>query len=84
MQGRACAACGKPLGCIAIDGAYWHLPCFRKASPEKREAARKTLHREQQEEIAASERRAEVSRKHLSDSCESGTSSAEVPHGEEG
>jgi len=56
-QGRGCAACGKPLGCIAIDGAYWHPPCFRKASPEKRGAARRALHREQQEEIAASERR---------------------------
>lgn len=37
---RVCAGCGKPIGTWAIDGAYWHLLCYRGASEEQRNAAR--------------------------------------------
>lgn len=31
VQARTCDGCGKPKGCIAIAGGYWHLECWRKS-----------------------------------------------------
>ena len=48
LSARRCSKCGRSNGAItAFDGAYWHEPCFRNASPELRERARQKMYRKQ-------------------------------------
>lgn len=39
MNRKPCAGCGHSRGAWRIDGAYWHVRCYRVASPEARKAA---------------------------------------------
>lgn len=47
VSARKCSGCGKGQvgvgGIGAIDGAYWHPPCYRKATPGDRKRARKEM-----------------------------------------
>jgi hypothetical protein len=55
MQARICFGCLKPRGVFAFSGAYWHLACFRRATPADRDRAASQMSEEQRAAILMAE-----------------------------